>query len=312
MSANVLVTGGLGFVGAHIGNQLLDKGHTPYLFDVSDNTTAIEKIGIEDKVEIVHGDISESADVFRSIAQNDITHVIHLAALLTSQAKKQPRTTIDVNIYGMNNILEAGRTFDNQLDRIVWASSETVYGPAEIYSDKGASESSAVNPMTLYGTSKLYCERQAELYRERFDVSHIGLRPTIIYGPFAKGGDSSFIAQLIEKPARDERVSIENGDLRISWLYVKDIARAFVRAAFVDESAISQRIYNVRGELATVREAAGVVSDLIPNSDISLTGGEPDGWSIQNINTSAIETDLGFSPEYDLKSGIEDYITELQ
>jgi nucleoside-diphosphate-sugar epimerase len=311
MTANVMVTGGMGFVGAHVGNQLLNKGHNPILFDISDDMSVLAELGIANQVETFQGDISEPTDITRAIAQNDITHIIHLAALLISQTKEHPRTTIDVNIYGMNNLLEAGRTFEDQIDRIVWASSETVYGPNEMYNSEGVSESDPVNPMTLYGASKLYCERQAELYLEKFDVSHVGLRPTVIYGPYSKGGDSSFISQLIEKPSRGEAVSINNGDLKISWLYVKDVARAFVRAMFVDEEAVSQRIYNVRGELATIREAAEAVSGLVPEADISLSEGQPSDWSIQNINTSAIEADLDFYPEYDLEAGIEDYMTEI-
>jgi nucleoside-diphosphate-sugar epimerase len=308
MTENILITGGLGFVGSYVSHQLVQDGYQPYLFDISTDTEKIEALGIKTKVKIIHGDITDLTDITRAIGQHNITHIIHLATISLAQSQRRPRETVNINILGMNNLFEATRAFDDQIDRIVWASSETVYGSDTLYDESPVSESDPVNPMTLYGASKLYCECQAEVYDS---ISSVGLRPTIIYGPYSDLDGPAPISKLIEGPIQGRNISIDHGDMLISWLYVQDIARAFVQAAFIDKRGLNQSIYNVRGELATIREAAKVVSDLIPDTDISISDGAPKNWPIQDIDTSAIESDVGFYPEFDLQTGISEYISEI-
>jgi len=308
MTENVLVTGGLGFVGSRVVRQLIERGHDPYAFDRATETDRLERLGVAGETTLLRGDVSEPTDVIRAVARNDVTRVVHLAALLTTDAV-EPRAVTDVNVVGTNNVLEAARAIDG-VERVVYASSETVYAPASAYGDDPVGESAPVSPGTLYAGSKLYAERQAAAYRERFDVSAAGLRPTLIYGPYAGHGDASFVARLIEGAARGEAVTVDNGDQVVSWLHVEDAARAFVEAALADDAALSEPVYNVRGELATVREAAAVVAERCPDAAITVEDGSEE-WSSQRLDLAAARRDLGFEPEYDLEAGIENYLAAV-
>jgi UDP-glucose 4-epimerase len=262
---------------------------------------------VADDVEITRGDVTDATDVFRAVREYDVDRVVHLAALLTNQAADDPRAALEVNVLGTNNVFEAARTFD--LDRVAWASSAAVYAPPERY-DGDVTEDELVRPDTLYGATKEYNEHQASAYEE-LGVSHVALRPTVAYGPYRETGGSAFLVDLIEKPALGESFSVAYGDQRIDWQYVEDIAQSFRLAAFADERDLSQRVYNVAGETTTIREAAEVVASVVPDADIEVSDDGELPWT-QDLDTSAAERDLGYSPEYDLEAGVRKYVNVLR
>lgn len=309
--ATVLVTGGTGFIGSYVAQDLVEHGHDVAAFDLSTDTERLAKLGVADDVDVHRGDVTDPTAVVRAIKQTGTTHVVHLAALLTTTARENPRAAAEVNVLGTNNVFEAARTLDDQVERVAWASSAAVYAPPANYHDEWVPESALVYPDTLYGATKSYNEHQARVYFEDFDVSHVGLRPTVAYGPYRETGGSAFLADIIEKPALGESYSVDYGDQEIDWQHVEDIAQSFRKAAFAPEADLSQRIYNVRGTLATVREAAETVEDIVPDADVEVSDEGELPWS-QNLDMSKARADLGYEPEYDLESGFRKYVNVLR
>jgi nucleoside-diphosphate-sugar epimerase len=305
MSERVLVTGGAGFVGRRVVSQLCERGHDPVVFD---RPGAVAGADPPEEVPVVSGDVTDPTEVARAVSHHDVSRIVHLAAVLTAGAA-DPRALTEVNVLGTNNVLEAARTFDDRVERVVYASSETVYAPQSAYEGDRVAESAPLSPETLYAGSKVYAERQAAAYREGFGVDAVGLRPTLVYGPDA-GDDAGFIAELVEGAVAGESVAVENGDQVVSWLHVDDAARAFVDAALADADALEQSVYNLRGDLATVREAAGVVADLT-NADVTVADGAEE-WSSQRLDDAAIRRDLGFEPTYDLADGLAAYVDAVR
>src|SRR6056297_3360782 len=263
MSDNtVLVTGGTGFLGSYVVEDLVEAGHDVVAYDLSTDDRILSKLGVADEVTIRRGDVSEATDVVRAVKEMGTTHIVHLAALLTNTARDNPRAALDVNVQGTNNVFEAARTLDDQVERVAWASSAAIYAPPSNYDDGGdgwVTEEDLVYPDTLYGATKEYNEHQARVYHEDYGLDHVALRPTVAYGPYRETGGSAFLANIVEKPALGESFSVEYGDQVIDWQHARDIAQAFRKAAFAPEDDLGQRIYNVRGELATIREAADTV-----------------------------------------------------
>lgn len=309
MTETVLVTGGTGFIGSYVAADLLETGHDVVAYDLSTDTRILEKLGIVGDVEVRRGDVSDPTDVMRALTETGATHVIHLAALLTNAARANPRTTIDVNVQGTNNLLEAARILDS-VERVAWASSAAVYAPPTNY-EGWVDESDLVYPDTLYGATKEYNEHQARVYTEDFGVSQVALRPTVAYGPYRETGGSAFLANIIEKPAVGESYSVAYGDQVIDWQYVRDIAQAFRKAAFTPDADLSQRVYNVRGELATIREAAETVGEIAPDADVEVSEEGELPWT-QELDMSAAQEDLGYEPKYDLDAGFREYIDVLR
>lgn len=312
--STVLVTGGTGFIGSYMAEDLLEHGHDVVAYDLSTDPRILEKLGIADDVEIRRGDVSDPTDVIRAVRETDTTHIIHLAALLTTTAQENPRLALDVNVQGTNNVFEAARTLDDQVERVAWASSAAVYAPPTNYddgSDWWVTEDDLVYPDTLYGATKEYNEHQARVYHEDFGVSHVGLRPTVAYGPYRETGGSAFLANIVEKPAVGESFSVEYGDQHVDWQHVRDIAQSFRCAAFAPEADLTQRIYNVRGELATIREAAETVEGILPDADLTVSDEGELPWT-QKLDMTKAQEDLGYDPEYDLEAGFRQYISVLR
>jgi nucleoside-diphosphate-sugar epimerase len=307
----VLVTGGTGFLGSYVVEDLVDAGHDVVAYDLSTDDRILSKLGVATDVEIRRGDVSEPTDVVRAVKQTGATHIVHLAALLTNSARDNPRAALDVNIQGTNAVFEAARTLDDQVERVTWASSAAVYAPPHNYGAEYVTEDELVYPDTLYGATKEYNEHQARVYHEDYDVDHVALRPTVAYGPYRETGGSAFLADIIEKPALGESFSVEYGDQVIDWQHARDIAQAFRKATFVDESALGQRVYNVRGVLATIQEAADTVRQIIPDAELEVSDEGELPWT-QNLDMTAAQEDFGYEVEYGLEAGFRSYINTLR
>jgi UDP-glucose 4-epimerase len=312
--STVLVTGGTGFIGSYVAKDLVEHGHDVVAFDLSTDERILEKVGVADDVETRRGDVSDPTDVVSAVADTGTTHIVHLAALLTNTAEENPRAAMEVNVEGTSNVFEAARTLDDQVERVAWASSAAIYAPPHNYDDGGdwwVTEDDLTYPDTLYGATKEYNEHQARVYREEYGVSDVALRPTVAYGPYRETGGSAFLANIVEKPALGEPFEVDYGTEEIDWQHVADIAQSFRLAAFADESDLSQRVYNVRGELASVREAAETVEGILPDADITVNDDGELPWT-QRLDMTAIQEDLGYEPEYDLESGFRHYINVLR
>lgn len=316
----VLITGGTGFIGAYTAKDLLEREHDVALFDIRTESPVLENLEID--APVIQGDITDPTDLFRAIRETGATRVIHLAALLTDRTRSNPRTAVDVNIQGTNAVFEAARTFDEQLERIAWASSSAVYAPPDAYesrSDDGGSErddrqldeSDLATPATLYGAAKTYNERQAEVYRTEFGVSHVGLRPTLVYGPHRESGSATAFARIIEGPALGESVRLGPADHVLDWQHVEDVAQAFRKAVFAPEADLTRRAYNVCGSQATLAEVASVVEDVVPDADITVVDDGEIPWT-HTLDDEAARSDFGYEPEYGLREGVEQYVDALR
>jgi nucleoside-diphosphate-sugar epimerase len=311
MSETVLVTGGTGFIGSYAVADLLDRGHDVVAYDISTDTEILEQLGVAGETTVRRGDLADPTDVVRAVKETGATRIVHLGALLTTTARENPRAAAEVNIMGTNNVFEAARTLDDQVERVAWASSAAVYAPPHNYDAEWVDEDELVYPDTLYGATKEYNEHQARVYHEDYGLDHVALRPTVAYGPYRETGGSAFLANIIEKPALGESYSVEYGDQAIDWQHVEDIAQAFRRAAFAPEEDLTQRVYNVRGVLATVQEAADTVKRIMPDADIEVSGEGELPWT-QNLDMTKAREDLGYEVQYDLESGFWKYINVLR
>jgi UDP-glucose 4-epimerase len=312
--STVLVTGGTGFIGSYVAKDLVEHGHDVVAFDLSTDEHILEKVGVADVVETRRGDVSDPTDVVSAVADTGATHIVHLAALLTNTAEENPRAALEVNVEGTSNVFEAARTLDDQVERVAWASSAAIYAPPHHYDDGTdwwVTEDDLTYPDTLYGATKEYNEHQARVYREEYGVSDVAVRPTVAYGPYRETGGSAFLANIVEKPALGESFSVDYGTEEIDWQHVADIAQSFRLAAFTPESDLTQRVYNVRGELATVRDAAETVQQIMPDADITVSDDGELPWT-QRLDMTKAQEDLGYDPQYDLETGFRDYINTLR
>lgn len=302
MTETVLITGGTGFIGSHLAASLVGAGHDVVTYDAEPTRAHLDGLGVVEEVRVERGDVTEFPTLARAVHEFGATRLVHLAA---PRAVERPNHVAATQVYtgGANAILEAARLFDDQVERVVLASSETVYGPGSTYEGQ-VTEDSLLFPDSPYSAGKRYAEVLGETYRQEYGLSVVSLRPTGVFG--AGANRPIEFATVFEQPALGERCEVRGGQTAVSWLYVTDAARAFQQAALAAPEALSHHVYNVRGEVTTVAEAARRASELYPGTAEVADDADHD-WSAQNLSLSRSRTDLGYDVEYDLDATLRAY-----
>ncbi|WP_066417501.1 NAD-dependent epimerase/dehydratase family protein [Halorubrum aethiopicum] len=305
----VLVTGGTGFIGSHLARLLVDDGHEVVAFDAAPDAALLERLGVAEAVEVRRGDVTDVASLARAVRETGATRLVHLAALLSEDVRTDELAATRVNALGANHVLEAARLFGDRIDRVVMTSSETVYGPGSAY-DGPVAEDALLSPDSPYAAAKRHAECLSRRYREDHGVPAVALRPTGVFGPFRR----SFTAfsELFERPAVGDPVRVEGGGTAVSWLSVRDAADAFRRAALAPASDLERGVYNVRGEVATVAEAAEAVRRLLPDADVTVTDDADRDWSAQGLSLARARSDLGYEVDHGLGELTREYVDAVR
>ncbi|MBP1933278.1 nucleoside-diphosphate-sugar epimerase [Ammoniphilus resinae] len=265
---------------------------------------------VKESIGFVQGDISEWDQLLHAIKQHQVQTIIHLAYYRDIQEQeKNPHRATKINCLGFNHILEAARIMG--IKRVVWASSTAVYGYPHLYNEP-VDEDALLSPTSIYGACKAYDEYLSNHYRKAFGLETIGLRPTVVYGDGRwYRGLSNFTYDLFAYATSGKEYVVQHGDKRVDWLHVKDCARAFVLAALVTNTV--HGIFNITGQVATLREATEAIQRIEPNArfEIKPGGREEEYWPAYLDGTRA-KDELGYIPEFDLSKGCKDYLDILR
>lgn len=314
----VLITGGTGVNGAATARLLVSEGMRPVLLDNRKDLSLITDI--KSNVDLVEGDVLDPQGLQKVVANYQITHIAHLAALMPGPAEADPRLAAKVGVDGTINVLEAARA--HKIRRVVFTSSKAVYG--EILGEFGdpqfvpIKEDHPKDPADLYGVIKVCCETVGNYYRGKYGVEFIVLRFSTIYGPGkeARHGAYSFYGQLIEEAMAGEQVAIpEGGDQLNDTLYVGDVARSILLALKVEKP--KQWVFNIgTGKGSTPREFGAVLKSLFPKAKIEIGPGSSSLGRVKRsyciFHISAARDHLGYTPTYDVERGVRDYVETIR
>lgn len=145
-----LVTGAYGFIGSWVVRQLVKEGEPVCAFDLNEDARRLRLSMTDDeiaKVRFVKGDITDGAQVSAAIVNNQITTIIHLAALQVPFCRADPRRGARVNVEGTINVFQGA--LDAGLNRVTYASSAGVYGAANMYPPGPLAHDAPLYPLTL-------------------------------------------------------------------------------------------------------------------------------------------------------------------
>jgi len=315
-----LVTGGTGFLGSYVARQLLADGEEVVLFQRR-GVLPPNAADLEGKVKIVSGEISNWVHVVDAVESNKIDCIYHTAAALTKTCMESLAVGFQTNIAGTFNVLEAARILG--VKDVIFTSSRSTYGrnePAEIYKPKKIYNDTPQKADSMYGATKICCERLGEQYYQQYGLNFRANRYGMIVGPTRQisyyYGDWSGV---IEKTAQGEPYSVHSDPASpCDYIYVKDAARVLIDLKRADGSRLRQRVYNVHGFLATLTEVAESIKKYIPDAQITF---DPDksqamreadsDTTFEMDNTVAFE-DFDFQPKYFLDDMVKDFIDEVR
>lgn len=302
MTKTVIITGGAGFIGSWTCEFLVGSGYNVVIVD-DFSSGSIENIqSLLDYVKIERADISDYEKITEIIRTHKPEAVIHLAARVSvEEVGNDPRAGYNVNVTGTLNLLEAARRFD--VERFVYASSAAVYGEPV---DLPIKETHPLQPINVYGATKLAGEALVHAYRGNYGLSTIALRYFNVYGPKMRPGPyAGVIYKFLEAALLGKPIEIYgDGTQTRDFVFVADVARANVQALETRATGA----YNVgTGTAISIGELAKMILSITGRQDIPIIYKPPRKGDIKHsyADISRTKKDLSWSPETDLLTGLK-------
>jgi threonine 3-dehydrogenase len=306
---HVVVTGGSGFLGAHLARALVARGDTVTSLDVAPPPPILADVG---GVAHVRCDVGAWADLAHALKEARPALVFHVAGILSAAAEERPRAAWEANAIGTYDLLEAASLLG--IERIVFTSTIATYGPGVA---RTVDESTPQRPTTLYGLTKVLGELLGEWAGTRYGLGFRAVRLPAIIGPGrGPGGASAYASLIVSRPAAGlpYAVPVPEGT-RIPLISVDDAVRALLGLAEAAPARLRRRTYNVAGFSPTAGELAAAVSRALPEARLTF---EPDAaisaivatWP-ERMDDREAAADWGWAPADDLEATVTRFVASL-
>lgn len=309
----VLVTGGAGYIGSVVVEELLNDGHEVVVYD---NLAKGHRDSIPASVKFVEDDLLQTERLNEALRSHGIEAVIHMAAdSLVGESVEKPAKYYRTNVVGGLSLLEAMK--DTGVKRLVFSSTAAVYGEPE---KQPIEETDPANPTNPYGATKLAFERALHWYEQAHGIHYASLRYFNAAGATECCGEwhdpETHLIPLVLQAAIGHRPHVDiygddystrDGTCVRDYIHVIDLARAHILALGIldDRSAI----YNLGcgGDGYTVRDVINVASEVtgheIPTRSVARRAGDP---AVLIASSSRIKSQLGWSPKFqDMRKIVE-------
>jgi UDP-glucose 4-epimerase len=261
----VLNIGGTGFVGSVTTRKLLERGAEVICADALPSPHRVADLGVE----IMPADITDFAQLAGIIADRKIDTVLVTAALLSSQAEREPLKSVQVNALGTTNVFEAARLFG--VRRVVYLSSVAAYSTlGEQHPGVPLREDMSLPA----GNSAYSCEKQlneylAGLYSSRWGIEMYGVRPASVLGLGRTTGARPWLSELIEAPVQGCACKVPlPPEAGVTWVYVDDLAE--ILAELLCKEKPRHAIYNAVAGTATAGEIVDIAREMYPSAQIDF------------------------------------------
>jgi UDP-glucose 4-epimerase len=302
----VLVTGGAGFIGSHMADRLLERGHE---VTVLDNESTGFRSNVPERARYVKGDVAEPRDVARAF-EGGLDAVFHIAGQAsTIRSFNDPTDDLRTNVGGTIGVLRA--CLEHRVGRFLYASSMTTYGhPKEL----PVREESPLSPVSYYGISKMAAERYVHATAARndldFEFHATSFRMFNVYGPRQSLTNpyQGVVAIFIANALRGEPIAIfGDGEQSRDFVYISDVVEAWV-SCLTDKGANDQ-VFNlgtgtrrsVHDLIDAVLAASGTTRATYP---IRYDKERPGDQRHMQAETARLRGAIGWSPRVDFREGM--------
>ncbi|MCB1084715.1 MAG: SDR family oxidoreductase [Chlamydiia bacterium] len=299
-----LVTGGAGFIGSHLSELLLEKGHTVTVIDSlrSGRVTNFETFKDNPALTFAQADIRNLKEIQPYF--EGIDWVFHLAALAdVVPSIESPREYYETNVDGTFNVLECAK--EAKVKRFLYTASSSCYGIPDHYPTP---ETAPIRPQYPYALTKYLGEELVMHWEQVYHLPALSLRLFNVYGPRARTTGTYgavFGVFLTQKLNSKPLTVVGDGNQTRDFTFVKDVARAFLNAA---ESDISGEILNVgSGNHYSVNRIVELLGE--DSVNIPKRPGEPD---CTFADTTKIKKLLGFKAQTTFEEGVKQLLEKIE
>ncbi len=306
----VIVTGGAGFIGSHIVEELVNAGE--YEVIAIDDLSTGNKKNLEpflDKITFVEGSILDVELLNKTM--KDVVYVFHQAALPSvPKSIEQPIETNLANVQGMLNVLVAAK--DAGVKRVVYASSSSVYGDSPTLPKV---ETMPYNPLSPYAAQKMMNEYYGKLFYKLFGLETVGLRYFNVFGP-RQSPESKYAAVIplfIKKILHDESPVINgDGSTTRDFTYVKNVVHANLQAALSEN--VAGEVFNIAlGDSISLNELVTKINTELEKQVIAQHTEKRQGdIDHSKADITKAVAHLNFKPEYSFDAGLKHTIEAVK
>lgn len=311
----ILVTGGAGFIGSNLCEQLLLKGNKVVCLDnfatgKRDNLEAFKK---NKNFTLIEGDIRNLEDCQK--ATKDVDYVLHQAALgSVPRSIKDPITSNEVNVNGFLNMLVASR--DNHIKRFVYAASSSTYGDSEALPKV---EDIIGKPLSPYAITKYVNELYADIFSMTYGLETIGLRYFNVFGrrQDPNGAYAAVIPKFVSQLMNLESPVI-NGDGNYSrdFTYIDNVVQANFLSLLAEKKAVNT-VYNVAyGDRNTLNDLMGYLKEYLSEfkpeiKNVAVINGPNRQGDIPHSHASVNKAKelLNYNPQFSLQKGLKEAVS---
>lgn len=311
----VLVTGGAGFIGSNLCEELLRLGNKVVCLDnfATGKRQNIEKLFKDNNFTLIEGDIRKLEDCL--IATKDVDYVLHQAALgSVPRSIKDPITSNDVNVGGFLNMLVASR--DNGVKRFVFAASSSTYGDSE---SMPKVEDIIGKPLSPYAITKYVNELYADIFSKTYGLETIGLRYFNVFGrkQDPNGAYAAVIPKFVSQLMKGESPVI-NGDGNYSrdFTYIDNVIQANLLSLITTNEKAINTVYNVAyGDRNTLNDLMGYLKEYLSKFDSNISNvkviyGPNRAGDIPHSHASVYKAkeNLNYNPQFSLQQGLKEAV----
>jgi len=306
-----LVTGGAGFIGSNIVEELLKRGEKVRILD-NFSTGKRENIApFLEKIEVVEGDI-RSYHIVRAAVEG-VDFILHQAALPSvPRSINDPLTSNEVNVVGTLNILNAAK--DVGVKRIVYASSSSIYGDLETMPK---TEDMLPKPLSPYAVSKLAGEKYGQVFTRLYGLETVALRYFNVFGPRQDPTSqySAVIPKFVKMIQEGQSPTIYgDGEQSRDFTFVQNVVHANLLACGEGLENLSGEVFNIAfGKRITINTLVEKINAIL-GTDVQPIYADPRPGDVKHslANIGKARQFLGYEPEIDFEEGLRRTINYMQ
>lgn len=317
MSKPILITGGAGFIGFHLGYSLLEQGYRVYAidnlndyYDVNLKNERLKILSEYPGFQFEQVDLADGQALRILFEQVRPEIAINLAAQAgVRYSIENPEAYIQSNLIGFFNLLECCRHYP--VRHLLFASSSSVYGANKKvpYSTDDKTD----QPVSLYAATKKSNELLAYSYSKLYGIPATGLRFFTVYGPYGRPDMAYF--SFSRKIMTGQKIQIFNyGDMYRDFTYVDDIVKGMnamlMSPPAQDENKVNFKVYNIgNNHPERLMDFVSILEECLgKTADIELLPMQPGDVYQTYADVSELTRDFGFKPDTSLRAGIEQFV----